>query len=47
MYTSVLLNVKEIRIEISESLYSHILKSVSEHEDITVLWNQGVKAGRF
>jgi hypothetical protein len=26
--------------------YSHIPKSVTEHEDITVLWNQGVQTDR-
>jgi hypothetical protein len=30
----------------TESWYSHIPKSVTEHEDITVLWNQGVQTDR-
>jgi hypothetical protein len=30
----------------TENLYSHIPKSVAEHEDVTVLWNQGVQMHR-
>jgi hypothetical protein len=30
-------------IETTENWYSHIPKSVCQHEDITVLWNQGVQ----
>jgi hypothetical protein len=29
--------------ETTENWYFHISKSVTEHEDITVLWNQGVQ----
>jgi hypothetical protein len=34
------------RSETTENWYSHIPKSVTEHEDITVLWNQGVQMDR-
>jgi hypothetical protein len=27
-------------------LYSHIPKPVTEHEDITVLWNRGIQTDR-
>jgi hypothetical protein len=43
MYTSALLNMQEIR---KENWYSHISKPVTEHEDITVLWNQGIQTDR-
>jgi uncharacterized membrane protein len=33
-------------IETTENWYSHIPKPVCQHEDITVLWNQGVQADR-
>jgi hypothetical protein len=29
--------------ETAENWYSHIPKPVTEHEDITVLWNQGIE----
>jgi hypothetical protein len=32
--------------ETTENWYSHILKLVCQHEDITVLWNQGVQIDR-
>jgi hypothetical protein len=34
---------KTLGIETTENWYSHIPKSVCQHEDITVLWNQGVQ----
>jgi hypothetical protein len=34
---------KILGIETTENWYSHILKPVCQHEDITVLWNQGIK----
>jgi hypothetical protein len=46
MYTSALLNMQEIRIETAENWYSHIPKPVTEHEDVTVLWNQGIQTDR-
>jgi hypothetical protein len=36
---------KKSGIETTENWYSHIPKSVTEH-DITVLWNQGVQTDR-
>jgi hypothetical protein len=33
-------------IETTEIWYSHIHKSICQHEDITVLWNQGVQTDR-
>jgi hypothetical protein len=37
------LNMKTLGTETTENWYSHIPKSVCGHEDITVLWNQGVQ----
>jgi hypothetical protein len=37
---------KTFGIETTENWYSHIPKPVSQHEDITVLWNQGVQTDR-
>lgn len=37
---------KEFGIEVPDNWYSHVPKSVCEHEDITVLWNQGVQTDR-
>jgi hypothetical protein len=37
---------KTLGIETTENWYSHICKLVCEHEDITVLWNQGVQTDR-
>jgi hypothetical protein len=37
---------KKLGIETSENWYSHILKPVTEHEDVTVLWNQGIQTDR-
>jgi hypothetical protein len=34
---------KKSGIEATENWHSHIPKSVTEHEDITVLWNQGIQ----
>jgi hypothetical protein len=34
---------KKLGIETTENWYSHIPKPVSEHEDTTVLWNQGIQ----
>jgi hypothetical protein len=36
MYTSALLKMQEIRTETTENWYSHIHKSVTEHEDLSV-----------
>jgi hypothetical protein len=43
MHTSVLLNTQEIWNETTENWYSHIPESVTEHEGITVSWNQEVQ----
>jgi hypothetical protein len=32
-----------VMIATTDNWYYHIPKSVNEHEDITVLWNQGVQ----
>jgi hypothetical protein len=37
---------KTLFIETTENWYSHIPKSVCQHEDITVLWNQGIQTDR-
>jgi hypothetical protein len=37
---------KKLRIETAENWYSHIPKPVTEHEDVTVLWNQGIQMDR-
>jgi hypothetical protein len=37
---------KTLGIETTENWYSHIPKSVCEHEDIAVLWDQGIQTGR-
>jgi hypothetical protein len=37
---------KTLGIETTENWYSHIHKPVYQHEDITVLWNQGVQTDR-
>jgi hypothetical protein len=37
---------KTLGIETTENWYSHIPKSVCEHEDIIVLWNRGVQTDR-
>jgi hypothetical protein len=37
---------KKLGIETAENLYSHIPKPVTEHEDITVLWTQGIQTDR-
>jgi hypothetical protein len=37
---------KKVRIETTENRYSHIPMLGTEHEGITVLWNQGVKTDR-
>jgi hypothetical protein len=41
-----LLQCKKSGIETAENLYSHIPKPVTEHEDVTVLWNQGTQTDR-
>jgi hypothetical protein len=38
--------MQEIRNWNSRNWYSHIPKPVTEHEDITVLWNQGIQTDR-
>jgi hypothetical protein len=37
---------KTLGIETTENWYSHIPKSVCQHEDTTVLWNQGIQSDR-
>jgi hypothetical protein len=37
---------KKVGIKTTESWYCYIPKSVTGHEDMTVLWNQGVQTGR-
>jgi hypothetical protein len=37
---------KKSDIETPQNSYSHISKAVCEHEDITVLWNEGVQTDR-
>jgi hypothetical protein len=37
---------KALGIETTDKLYTHTSKPVCEHEDVTVLWNQGVHTGR-
>jgi hypothetical protein len=37
---------KKLGIETAENWYSHIPKPVTEHEDVTVLWNQGRQTDR-
>jgi acyl transferase domain-containing protein len=37
---------KTLDIETTENWYAHISKPVCQHEDITVLWNQGVQTDR-
>jgi hypothetical protein len=37
---------KTLGTETTENWYSHIPKPVSQHEDITVLWNQGIQTDR-
>jgi hypothetical protein len=37
---------KHLDIKTTENWYSHIPKPVCQHEDITVLWNQGVQTDR-
>jgi acyl transferase domain-containing protein len=37
---------KKSGIETAENWYSHIRKPVTEHEDVTVLWNQGIQTDR-
>jgi hypothetical protein len=37
---------KKLGIETAENWYSHIPKPVTEHEDVTVSWNQGIQTDR-
>jgi hypothetical protein len=37
---------KTLGTETTETWYSHIPKPVCQHEDITVLWNQGIQTDR-
>jgi hypothetical protein len=37
---------KKLGIETAENWYSHIPKPVTEHEDVTVFWNQGIQTDR-
>jgi hypothetical protein len=37
---------KKLETETAENWYSHIPQPVTEHEDITVLWNQGTQTDR-
>jgi len=36
---------KKLGIETAENWYSHIPKTICEHEDVTVLWNQWLQIG--
>jgi hypothetical protein len=36
----------KLGIETAENWYPHIPKPVTEHEDVTVLWNQGTQTDR-
>jgi hypothetical protein len=38
---------KVLSIETTENWYSHTPKPVCQHEDITVLWNQGIQTEGF
>jgi hypothetical protein len=37
---------KTLGIETTENWYSHLPKPVCQHEDVTVLWNQGIQTDR-
>jgi hypothetical protein len=37
---------KTLSIETTENWYSHIPKSVCQHEDISEVWNQGIQSDR-
>jgi hypothetical protein len=37
---------KKLGISITENWYTHISKSITEHEGITVTWNQGLPTDR-
>jgi hypothetical protein len=37
---------KKLATETAENWYSHIPKPVTEYEDVTVLWNQGIQTDR-
>jgi hypothetical protein len=37
---------KTLGIETTENWYSHIPKLICQHEDITVLWNEGIQADK-
>jgi len=36
---------RKLDIETAENWYSHIPKTICEHEDVTVLWNQWLQIG--
>jgi hypothetical protein len=38
---------REFGIEVPDNWYSYVPKPICEHEDITVLWNQGAQTERF
>jgi hypothetical protein len=38
--------MQKLDIETTENWYSHIPKPVCQHEDITVLWNQGIQTDK-
>jgi hypothetical protein len=44
--TVIIIIIRRRSIETTENWLSHIPKSVCQHEDITVLWNQGVQIDR-
>jgi hypothetical protein len=47
MYIFALFNVQELNlIETTENWYCQVHKSVTELEDVTVIWNQGVQEDR-
>jgi hypothetical protein len=37
---------KKLGTETAENWYSHVPKPVTEHENVTVLWNQGIQTDR-
>jgi hypothetical protein len=45
--TIIIIKCKTLGFETTENWYSHISKPVCQHENITVLWNQGTQTDRF
>jgi hypothetical protein len=47
MYTYVYYSIcKKLGNETTDNWYSHIPKSITEHEGITMFWNQGIQTDR-